>query len=96
MAMDDLAGIYRIGDPKVVDRGVELIKEVRQLHDELCMKTRDLQLRSNDISKLLVQALTSCYETTKAAGILWPSLAQTTLDFLTKEVCNNASRSPSV
>ncbi|MBA3816977.1 MAG: hypothetical protein H0X29_10770 [Parachlamydiaceae bacterium] len=39
-SIDDMAGIYKIGDAKVVDRGIVLVKEVLALRDQMSLKMR--------------------------------------------------------
>ncbi|MEI8364909.1 MAG: hypothetical protein WCF65_00690 [Parachlamydiaceae bacterium] len=73
IAPDDLAGYYMIGDPKVVDRGVALVKQIGDLQQQLYAslgeraKTADpLMLR-----RKINQAILACRNKYKSAGIIF-------------------------
>lgn len=76
VAVDDLAGIYKITDPEVVDRGTDLAQKVLSLRRQICKKIQENMLITDP--KLFIQsvdiAILSCYQATKTAGILWPSI----------------------
>jgi hypothetical protein len=75
IALDDLAGIYKISHSKVVDRAIELTKKLQEGMLQLYLKKRevepDLQLASaqKNIRKLVLDQ----YKASQAAGILWTS-----------------------
>lgn len=71
--IDDMAGIYKIVDPKVVDRGIVLVKEVLALRDQLCLKmrqaypNRDMKSIVTEVNTKLMQS----HKETKACGRLF-------------------------
>lgn len=80
-AVEDMASIYKIGDPKVVDRGTALVQEALTLRSQLCMKIREAQPDQDPkaIKKAVGSTILSCYLSTKGCGILWPLLGQEVL-----------------
>jgi len=50
--VEDLAAIYRIEDPKVIDRGVKLINDALIMQRNLC---RNPQVRKENINKMILQ-----------------------------------------
>jgi hypothetical protein len=90
-AIEDLAGIYKIGDPKVVDRGAELIKKIFQLHNPLYKKARELfpNLNPKDLNAKVNSALIASYQSTKGAGLIWPSLTQEAISRLSQTAASS-------
>lgn len=72
-SVEDLACIYKIVDPKIVDRGIQLIHDLLALRDKLCLKARqehpDRNL--NEIEKDISGCILKRYRESKAAGIFW-------------------------
>ncbi len=81
-AVEDLAGMHKIGDPKVVDRGTALIREVLALRSQLSMKMYlerpniDLKAIRSTVESLIL----SCHLATKCYGTLWPTLGKEVID----------------
>jgi hypothetical protein len=78
---DDLAGIYQIDDPKVVDRSAKLSQQIVELRNACCLKIQEAQpaMELNEMEKLVNKNILLCHKRSKAAGILWPSLLQEVL-----------------
>lgn len=81
-AVEDLASIYKIGDPKVVDRGTALVQEALALRSQICMKIREERPDQDPkaIKKAVGSTILSCYASSKGCGILWPSLGKVVLN----------------
>jgi hypothetical protein len=62
IAPDDLAGIYKISDPKVVDRAINLAKHIKSKKNQLLNKNEE----NIDVNQILL----SKYIQSKAAGVL--------------------------
>lgn len=79
---DDMAGIYKISDPKVVDRTNLLTNQVVTLQKQLCAKILELHpdLDFKSIETKVNNQILLCHKATKASGILWPGLAQEVLE----------------
>lgn len=73
-ASDDLAGIYRISDPKIVDRAAILMKKVNTLKKRLSLHLREKhpKMLPKRLESLVYQQVMSHYLEFKTAGLLWP------------------------
>lgn len=78
MQADDLAAIYKIVDFKIVNRGVELVKHVLRMHQDLCWRVSQMQFEndSNEVEDKVRAAILQAYKETKACGVLWPSMSE--------------------
>lgn len=78
---NDLAGIYQIADPKVVDRGKALSEEIKIMQSQLAIKLKATfpEIDNKKLQRMLTKALISCHQAHKSASTLWPSLAEETL-----------------
>lgn len=74
----DLAGIYKISDPKIVDRSSVLSREIISHQHRLWIQIKEFQpdRESKILKEQISKTLFSCYQATGTASFLWPSLAQ--------------------
>ena len=74
-AADDLAGIYRISDPKVVDRAAILAGQINALKEKLKLEFRPLhpKLLPKQLNDKINQTIYTKYLANKTAGTLWPA-----------------------
>lgn len=86
-APDDLAGIYRIGDPKVVDRGAALLEQINAIKRQVHPRLRELfpKYSSEQIEKKMKCVLIKLYITYKSAGVLWPTLPEDAWNMMVSE-----------
>ncbi|MEI8125128.1 MAG: hypothetical protein WCG42_05195 [Parachlamydiaceae bacterium] len=87
---DDLAGIYKISDSKVVDRGVDLIKQIKIIQQKLYISLKQA-LVSADPSWLQSQindAIISCCGGYKTAG----TMRETLIDDISKKIICKTSK----
>jgi hypothetical protein len=80
-APDDLAAIYRISDPKVIDRGISLVEQINTIKKHIHPRLRELlpKYTPKQIEKKIKVALLKVYGQHKSAGVLWPTLLEDTL-----------------
>lgn len=81
---EDLGGIYRIKDPKVIDRSAGLIKEVLDLQKKVLAKARTLFPDTDPkiVNKAVMHAIYGCHKVSGAAGLLRSSLEESVLHYL--------------
>ncbi len=94
---EDLGGIYKIGDAKVVDRGTELAKKVVALRQEICNKVRErLPTYSEGEVKRLYhltgKVLMECHKQSQAVSIIWPSLEQDVVEGVLKKLTKGVKK----
>lgn len=79
IAADDLAGIHKIADPQVVDRGTILAKQIATLHAQLHMKLRKdyPQTDPQSLQKKIGETILTCYDCSKSYGTLPTSFPET-------------------
>lgn len=82
-SIEDMSGICKISDPRVVDKGKAFVREILNLRNRLCMKIHEMQPNKDlkVIEKEVSNQILICHNATKACGILWPSLAQDVLRY---------------
>lgn len=86
---EDLACIYKIGDPKVVDRAIELAKKMVSMRQEICSKVRALlpeysEGETKGLYKAVGKALMECHKQSQAVSIMWTSLEQEVVEKVVK------------
>lgn len=74
MAADDFAGIYRISDPKVVDRAIVLASQIKYLKAQQIAKLREAypKLLPHQLEQEVNCTILTKYLRDKTAGVLWP------------------------
>lgn len=75
---DDLAGIYRISDPKVVDRAILLTSLIKPIKNQLLLNFRELDPKQSPqtLEKKVNILLLKEYMAFKTAGRLWPTFLE--------------------
>lgn len=70
---DDLAGIYKIGDPKVVDRAIELSCKVLGMQQRLLreLKVYFPMQDEKELALEIAKTILDGHQASKAAGLLW-------------------------
>lgn len=78
---EDLAGIYNIDDPKVVDRAVKLAHDVLMLKQHCCFNILEKhpEKKVQQVEQSVNKAILRCHQENRSAGTLWPTLLESVL-----------------
>ena len=73
---EDLAGIYNIEDPRIVDRANKLSQEVLLLKQKCCLKILENRPEKDpkNVEQSVDRVILKCHLTNKSSGIIWPTL----------------------
>lgn len=75
MDIEDLAGIYKITDPKVIDTATHLTNQILSIKNQLQLNLRETfpQLSPLELNKKINHKILQSYLGYQSAGFLWPS-----------------------
>lgn len=78
---EDLAGIYNIDDPKVVDRAVKLAHDILMLKQHCCFTILEKhpEKKVQQVEQSVNKAILRCHQENRSAGTLWPTLLESVL-----------------
>lgn len=78
ISAENLAAIYKITDPKIVDRAAQLAEGIKSTRNTCLQKMREAfpTQHPQELEKTLNKILLECYVECSTAGALWPSFAE--------------------
>lgn len=90
----DLAGIYRIKDPRVIDKSLSLVKEGLQLEKKICAQMRELfpQYEGKVIKEKVSKALLAMHLESGSGGFFWPTTAKEVAEVLKNSLAGLSRR----
>jgi len=94
MTSEDISGrIYKIDNPKVIDRSIALRDEILRLHQQLLTQFRQLFPNKDprELNRQIRDSILACYKASKAAGKLWHTLPQDVLENLYETMKKSSS-----